>query len=62
MEQRLAAEQDGGEDEGDVDTDVVEECKQASGTAAALSGGAIPLRLPEEEASPESAQFLYNVS
>ena len=62
VEQRLAAEQDGGEDEGDTGTDAVEECKQASGTAAALSGGAIPLRLPEEEASPESAQFLYNVS
>ena len=61
-EQRPTAEQDGGQEEGDADTDAAEECKQASGTAAALSGGAIPLRLPEEEASPESAQFLYNVS
>ena len=61
-EERPAAEQDGMDEERDADIGVIEECKQAPGTAVSLSGGAIPLRLPEEEASPESAQFLYNVS
>ena len=45
-----------------LDNNVIEESKQATVASPKLNNGAIPLSVPESEASPESAQFLYNVS
>ena len=61
-ERRPSAEQEGDQDECDSGANVDEECKQESGMPTMHSGGAISLSIPEEEASPESAQFLYNVT